>query len=135
MLTERMMCRLCRRRGSARETDCGDSRGGRDRRTPGLVLRGANLADGVLAARLAPGGRLARRRANNKYDSVAKHHLAYSTTNVEKFQEYVVCSIEKNRGGRDRVDLEFRSHFDRGYFDPLGGAVIEQLIDDRTVAT
>lgn len=69
---------------------------------------------------------------NNKYDSVAKHHLAYSTTNVEKFQEYVVCSIEKNRGGRDRLDLEFRTHFDRGHLDPMGGAVVEQLIGDRT---
>lgn len=69
---------------------------------------------------------------NNKYESVAQHHLAFSTTNVEKFQEYVVCSIEKNRGGRDRIDLEFRTHFDRGHFDPVGGVVVEKLIDDRT---
>ena len=70
---------------------------------------------------------------NNKYQSVAKHHLAFSTTNVEKFQEYVVCSIEKNRGGKDRIDLEFRSHFDRGYFDPAGNEVLEQLLNARIV--
>lgn len=68
---------------------------------------------------------------NNKYESVASHHLAYSTTNIEKFRQYVVCSIEKNRGGRDRIDLEFLTHFDRGHFDPGGGEVVEQLVDDR----
>jgi replicative DNA helicase len=51
---------------------------------------------------------------NNKYLAVARHHLSYSTTNVELFQGYVVCSIDKNRGGRDRVALEFRARFDRG---------------------
>jgi hypothetical protein len=70
---------------------------------------------------------------NNKYAAVAKHHLAFSTTNVEKFQEYVVCSIEKNRGGRDRIDLEFRTVFDRGHLDPDGGEVVEHLVDDRMV--
>jgi replicative DNA helicase len=68
---------------------------------------------------------------NNKYLAVARHHLSYSTTNVELFQGYVVCSIDKNRGGRDRVDLEFRARFDRGHFDPVGGEVAEHLVDDR----
>ncbi|MFP5219104.1 MAG: DnaB-like helicase C-terminal domain-containing protein [Actinomycetes bacterium] len=68
---------------------------------------------------------------NNKYRAVAQHHLAFSTTNVEKFQEYVVVSIEKIRGGKDGIDLEFRTAFDRGHFDPLGGEVLEHLVDDR----
>ena len=68
---------------------------------------------------------------NNKYRAVAQHHLSYSTTNVEKFQEFVVVSIEKNRGGKDGIDLEFRTLFDRGHFDPVGGEVLEHLVDDR----
>lgn len=70
---------------------------------------------------------------NNKYRAVAQHHLAYSTTNVEKFSEYVVCSIEKNRGGRDGIDLEFRTVFERGHLEPVGGEVLEHLVDDRVV--
>ena len=70
---------------------------------------------------------------NNKYRAVAQHHLAFSTTNVEKFSEQVVCSIEKNRGGKDGIDLEFRTVFERGHFDPVGGVVLEHLVDDRVV--
>ena len=70
---------------------------------------------------------------NDKYASVARHHLAYSTTNVEVFQQYVVCSIEKNRGGKDSIDMEFRKRFEHGFFETDGRLVVEQLIDDRLV--
>lgn len=72
---------------------------------------------------------------NNKYDCVAREHLTFSSTNAERFRDLVVCSVEKNRSGRDRIDLEFRARFDRGHFDPTGQPVVERLVDDRLTAT
>jgi len=40
-------------------------------------------------------------------------------------------TIEKNRNGVDKVDLEFRKRFDQGRFDTGGGYVAEQLNDER----
>ncbi len=70
---------------------------------------------------------------NEKYDVVARHHLMYSTTNADRYREYAVVSIEKNRSGVDRIDLEFRKRFAQGRFDRAGGAVAEQLVDERIV--
>lgn len=68
---------------------------------------------------------------NDKHDILARHHLMYGAVGTERFKDYVVCSIEKNRGGVDRVDLEFRKHFSQARFDPVGGTVAESLVDDR----
>jgi replicative DNA helicase len=68
---------------------------------------------------------------NDKYDVVARHHLVYDVGNAERFRDYAVLSIEKNRTGLDRIDLEFRKRFDQGRFDSLGQPVREQLIDER----
>ena len=72
---------------------------------------------------------------NNKYDCVAREHLTFNSTNAERFRDLVICSMEKNRSGRDRIDLEFRARFDRGHFDPAGQPVVERLVDDRLTAT
>jgi replicative DNA helicase len=68
---------------------------------------------------------------NDKYSIVARHHLMYGTTNAEQYRKWAVCSVEKNRSGRDDVDLEFRKHFERGHFSPYGQRVAEQLVDER----
>lgn len=68
---------------------------------------------------------------STKYDVVARHHLTYDLGNAERFREWAVLSVEKNRFGRDRVDLEYRKRFDQGRFEAEGRAVGEQLIDDR----
>jgi len=68
---------------------------------------------------------------NDKYDVVARHHLVYGGANAERFRDYVVLSIEKNRSGRDHVDLEFRKLFAHACFDPNGQLVAEQLVDER----
>jgi replicative DNA helicase len=68
---------------------------------------------------------------NDKYDVVARHHLVYDVTNAERFRGWVVVTIEKNRSGLDRIDLEFRKVFDQGRFDTEGGTVGEQLTDER----
>ena len=68
---------------------------------------------------------------NDKFAVVARHHLMYGTTNAELYKQWAVCSVEKNRSGRGDVDLEFRKRLDHGHYDPLGGYVAEQLLDDR----
>jgi replicative DNA helicase len=68
---------------------------------------------------------------NNKFDVVARHHLLYNTANAEQFHHWVVMSIEKNRNGVDKVDLEFRKRFEHSRFDIDGGRVQEEMVDDR----
>jgi replicative DNA helicase len=68
---------------------------------------------------------------NNKYDIVARHHLTYDLGNADRFREWAVLTVEKNRFGRDGVVLEFRTRFDQGRYEPAGRAVKEQLIDER----
>jgi hypothetical protein len=68
---------------------------------------------------------------NNKFDIVARHHLTYDVGNAERFRDYAVLSIEKNRFGRDGAVLQFRTRFDQGRFDAEGTDVLEQLIDER----
>jgi replicative DNA helicase len=68
---------------------------------------------------------------NEKYDVVARHHLVYDIGNAERFHNWAVVSIEKNRSGRDRIDLEFMKRFEHGLFDPAGRQVTEQLVDER----
>ncbi len=68
---------------------------------------------------------------NNKYDVVARHHLVYDLANADRFRRWAVLSIEKNRNGRDGIDLEFRKRFENGLFAPDGQQVTEQLVDER----
>jgi len=68
---------------------------------------------------------------NEKFDSVARHHLVYNLASAERFRKWVVMSIEKNRNGVDRVNLEFEKAFKQGRFEPEGGRVEEELIDER----
>ncbi|WP_180935457.1 DnaB-like helicase C-terminal domain-containing protein [Nocardioides ungokensis] len=68
---------------------------------------------------------------NDKYDIVARHHLTYNLGNAERFRNWVVLSVEKNRFGRDGVELEFQKRFDQGRFVAEGRRVDEQLVDER----
>jgi replicative DNA helicase len=68
---------------------------------------------------------------NNKFDVVARHHLVYDLSSAEKFRAWAVLTIEKNRSGVDKVDMEFRTRFDHSRFDQEGRLVTEQLVDER----
>lgn len=68
---------------------------------------------------------------NNKFDVVARHHLVYDVGNAERFHNWVVLTIEKNRSGLDKIDLEFRKRFEQGRFETDGQPVGEQLVDER----
>jgi replicative DNA helicase len=68
---------------------------------------------------------------NNKYDIVARHHLVYDVGNAERFRQWAVLSIEKNRSGKGNIDLEFRKRLDQSRFETDGNMVAEQLVDER----
>ena len=68
---------------------------------------------------------------NDKFDIIARHHLMYGTSGTERFHDWVVCSIEKNRNGVAGVDLEFEKDFAHARFHPHGRVVAEILADPR----
>lgn len=68
---------------------------------------------------------------NEKYDVVARHHMMYNLASAEQFHHWAVFTIEKNRSGPDKADLEFMKRFEHGMFDPEGKRVTEQLVDER----
>ena len=68
---------------------------------------------------------------NGKHDIVAQQHLTYDPRSAERFRQIVVVTIEKNRAGRDHVDMEFGKQFEHCRFDPVGSFVAERLIGER----
>jgi replicative DNA helicase len=70
---------------------------------------------------------------NNKYAIISREHLVYNPTQAEAMRNFVVLSVEKNRAGRNTVDMEFA--LDAAHFRivPLGGFVRERLVDDKVV--
>ncbi len=68
---------------------------------------------------------------NEKYNIVAKVNIEFNPYQAQRFRDWVVVSVEKNRGGLDNVDLEFEKHFEFSCFDPSGRSVQEKLIEER----
>lgn len=67
---------------------------------------------------------------NEKSRATSKVHLAFSSTRADAFKGRTVFSIEKNRSGPAQLDLEFTKDFTHYRFDPTGGFVAEQLVDE-----
>ena len=108
--------------GAGRAQGAGAAQGSLGIRTRVADLRGsaavAHEADVVLLL-------------NEKYDIVARHHLVYDLGNADRFKEWLVMTIEKNRHGVDKIELEFRKRFSEGRFDAQGQLVMEQLVEER----
>jgi replicative DNA helicase len=68
---------------------------------------------------------------NEKYQIVAKVNIEFNPYQAQRFRDWVVATIEKNRGGTNAVDLEFQKYFEYSCFDPNGRAVMEKLIEER----
>jgi replicative DNA helicase len=68
---------------------------------------------------------------NEKYHIVAKVNIEFNPYQAQRFRDWVIVSVEKNRGGQDNVDLEFEKHFEYSCFDPAGRTVQEKLIEER----
>ncbi len=67
----------------------------------------------------------------DKYDVVARQHLVFDLTSSEEHRRWLVCTVEKNRRGRERLEMEFRKRFSHGHVDPAGRMVSEDLVDER----
>jgi len=68
---------------------------------------------------------------NEKYNIVAKVNIEFNPFQAQRFRDWVILSVEKNRGGQTSVDLEFQKHFEYSCFDANGRAVQEKLIEER----
>ena len=70
---------------------------------------------------------------NNKHAIVSREHMIYNPTAAEAMRGWVVMSVEKNRSGRNAVDMEYQ--LDAAHFRMLqdGGFVRERLVDEKVV--
>lgn len=68
---------------------------------------------------------------NNKYAVVSREHVVYNPVQAQEMRNWVVVTMEKNRAGRNAMDMEFM--LDGAHFRivPQGGFVRERLIDER----
>jgi len=68
---------------------------------------------------------------NEKYQIVAKVNIEFNPYQAQRFRDWTILTVEKNRSGKDAVDLEFEKHFEYSCFDPNGRQVQEKLIEER----
>ncbi len=68
---------------------------------------------------------------NDKSKIISKTSVIYNPSKMKEFEQWVICTIEKNRTGQKYVDLEFKKHFKYFCFDPRGRLVQETLIDEK----
>ncbi|HHX44223.1 MAG TPA: AAA family ATPase [Chloroflexi bacterium] len=68
---------------------------------------------------------------NNKFAIVSREHMVYNPSQAEEMRNWVVVSVEKNRAGRNALDLEF--NLDAAHFrmQPVGRFVRERLVDEK----
>ena len=67
----------------------------------------------------------------DKYEAVSRVHLEFNPQKAQSLRDWVVCSVEKNRSGRDVVDVQFEKQFSYCSLNPNGSYVTEKLIDER----
>lgn len=70
---------------------------------------------------------------NNKYQILAKDHVAFNPYTAKQFRNWVVWTIEKNRAGRAMTDMEFEIFGQHFAFNPRGQKVQQQLIDNKVI--
>jgi replicative DNA helicase len=68
---------------------------------------------------------------NEKYQIVAKVNIEFNPYQAQRFRDWVIVTIEKNRSGLDNIDLEYEKLFEYSCFDPTGRPVQEKLIEER----
>jgi replicative DNA helicase len=68
---------------------------------------------------------------NDKYHIVAKVNIEFNPYQAQRYRDWVIVTVEKNRGGQDNVDLEYEKLFEYSCFDPTGRATAEKLIEER----
>jgi len=71
---------------------------------------------------------------NEKYSIVSKVNIEFNPYQAQRYRDWVIMTVEKNRGGQNAVDLEFEKHFEFSCFDANGRTVQEKLIEERLYA-
>jgi len=70
---------------------------------------------------------------NNKYQILAKDHVAFNPYTAKQYRNWVVWTVEKNRAGRAMTDMEFEIFGQHFAFSPRGQKVQQQLIDNKVI--
>jgi replicative DNA helicase len=68
---------------------------------------------------------------NDKWQVIDRDHIVFNQHKAEQYRDWVICTIEKNRSGRNLVEVEFMKRFEYCCFNPRGGRVAERLYDER----
>ena len=70
---------------------------------------------------------------NNKFAIVSREHMVYNPSQAGEMRNWVIMSVEKNRSGRNAVDMEFL--LDAAHFRMLtqGDFVRERLVDEKVI--
>ena len=68
---------------------------------------------------------------SNKHSIVSREHLVYNLAKAEGMRNWVVLSVEKNRAGRNTVDMEFAVDAAHFRIVPSGDFVRERLVDEK----
>ena len=68
---------------------------------------------------------------NDKYHIVAKVNIEFNPYQAQRYRDWVIATVEKNRGGQDNVDLEYEKLFEYSCFDPTGRVTAEKLVEER----
>jgi hypothetical protein len=70
---------------------------------------------------------------NNKFSIVSREHMVYNLSQAESMRNWVVMTVEKNRGGRNAVDMEYALDASHFRMVAAGNFVRERLVDEKTV--
>jgi replicative DNA helicase len=68
---------------------------------------------------------------NDKWKIIDRDHIVFNTHKAQQYRDWVICTIEKNRSGKNLVEVEFMKRFEYCCFNPRGGKVAERLHDER----
>ena len=68
---------------------------------------------------------------NEKYHIVAKVNIEFNPYQAQRYRDWVVATVEKNRGGQDNIDFEWQKLFQYSCFDPNGRITAEKLVEER----
>jgi len=70
---------------------------------------------------------------SRKRDIVSREHVVYNLARADELSNWIVISVEKNRAGRQGIDMEYEIDAPHFRIVPKGRLVRERLVDGRLV--
>jgi replicative DNA helicase len=68
---------------------------------------------------------------NDKWKIIDRDHIVFNMHKAQQYRDWVICTIEKNRSGKNLVEVEFMKRFEYCCFNPQGNKVAERLYEER----